>query len=58
MRFTILASGKVTNVQILENTTENSDLERDIIRKVKMWHFEEIAEGKVTVTYPFVFRPS
>lgn len=58
VRFTILASGKITNVQILENTTENSDLERDIIRKVKMWHFEEIAEGKVTVTYPFVFRPS
>ena len=58
VRFTILASGKVTNVQILENSTENSGLEGDIIRKIKMWHFEEIAEGEVTVTYPFVFRPS
>lgn len=58
IRFTILASGKVTDVQILENTTGNTGLERDIIRKIKMWHFEEIAEGEVTVTYPFVFRPS
>lgn len=58
VRFTILASGKVTNAQILENTTKNSGLERDIIRKIKMWHFEEIAEGEVTVTYPFIFRPS
>ena len=58
IRFTILASGKVTGVQILENTTGNTSLEKDIIRKIKMWYFEEIAEGEVTVTYPFVFRPS
>jgi len=58
IRFTILASGKVTNVQILENTTGNNSLEKDIIRKIKMWQFEDITEGEVTVTYPFVFRPS
>lgn len=58
IRFTILATGRVTDVQILENTTGNPGLERDIIRKVKMWRFEDIGEGEVTVTYPFVFRPS
>lgn len=58
IRFTIAASGKVTQVQILENTTNNRDFERDIIRKVKMWRFEPIPEGDVSVTYPFVFQPS
>lgn len=58
IRFTILSSGKVTSVQILENTTNNKDLEKDIIRKIKMWRFEPIPEGKVTVTYPFVFKSS
>jgi len=58
IRFTIAASGRVTSVQILENTTGNSNLERDITRKIKMWRFEEIAEGDVTVTYPFVFQPA
>ena len=58
VRFTIAASGRVTSVQILENTTGNNDLERDISRKIKMWRFEKIAEGDVTVTYPFVFQPA
>lgn len=58
IRFTITAAGKVTSIQILENTTNNKNLERDIIRKIKMWRFESIPEGNVTVTYPFLFRPS
>ncbi len=58
IRFTIAASGKVTSVQILENTTGNTSLESDIKRKVKMWRFEAVTEGDVTVTYPFLFRPS
>lgn len=58
VRFTIAASGRVTSVQILENTTGNNDLERDISRKIKMWRFEKITEGDVTVTYPFVFQPA
>ena len=58
VRFTIAASGRVTSVQILENTTGNENLQRDIIRKIKMWRFEKITEGDVTVTYPFVFQPS
>lgn len=58
VRFTISASGRVTSVQILENTTGNKNLERDIARKVKMWRFEAVPEGDVTVTYPFLFKPS
>jgi len=58
VRFTISATGRVTIVQILENTTACKELERDIVRKVKMWRFEAIPEGDVTVTYPFLFRSS
>jgi TonB family protein len=58
VRFTISASGTVSNVKILENTTGNTELEDEIIRKIKMWQFESIPEGDVTVTYPFVFAPA
>ena len=58
IRFTISPLGRVIKVQIVENTTNNKDLEKDIVRKVKMWRFDKIPKGDVTVTYPFVFRPS
>lgn len=58
VRFTISASGRITSVQILENTTGSTELENDIKRKVRMWRFAPIPEGDVTVTYPFIFRPS
>jgi len=55
IRFTISASGSVTKTEIVENTTGNSDLEEEIIRKIRMWKFEPITDGDVSVTYPFVF---
>ena len=55
VRFTISASGRVTMVKIIENTTGNPDLEQEIMRKIRMWQFESISEGDVTVSYPFVF---
>jgi TonB family protein len=58
VRFTIDASGNVTRMEILENTTGNKELEDEISRKVKMWKFESIPEGEVTVTYPLVFQPA
>lgn len=58
VRFTIAASGQIIMVEILENSTGDKDLENDIISKVKMWRFESITEGDVTVTYPFVFSQS
>ncbi len=58
VRFTISSDGRVINVQILENSTGSIGLENDIMRKVKMWRFEAIPQGDVTVTYPFIFAPS
>ncbi len=58
VRFTISADGRVSSVEILENTMQNPAFENDIVRKIKMWHFEAIPEGDVTVTYPFIFQPS
>jgi TonB family protein len=58
VRFTITAGGQVTKVEILENTTGNTELEQEIIRKVRMWEFEPVPEGDVTVTYPFLFSLS
>jgi TonB family protein len=57
-RFTIAASGVVSTVTILENTTGNTELEQEIIRKIRMWQFDPISEGDVNVTYPFVFLPA
>ena len=58
MRFTITAAGIVTTVIVLENTTGNAAFEQELMRKVKLWRFEEVPEGDVTVTYPFLFSPS
>ena len=58
VRFTIDAAGNVSNVEIVENTTGNKEIEDDIIRKVGMWKFEAIGEGEVRVTYPFIFQPA
>lgn len=58
IRFTIAASGSVAMAIVVENTTGDKDLEDEIIRKIRMWHFETIPDGDVTVTYPFVFAPA
>ena len=58
IRFTIDAAGNVTKMEVLENTTGNKELEKEILRKVKMWKFEEIPEGEVTITYPLIFQPA
>lgn len=55
IRFTIAASGSVTKTEVVENTTGNGDLEEEIIRKIRMWQFEPVSDGDVSVTYPFVF---
>ena len=58
VRFTIAADGTVIKVLILENTTGSTEFEQELIRKIKMWRFEAVAEGDVSVTYPFLFNPS
>ncbi|MDD5675386.1 MAG: AgmX/PglI C-terminal domain-containing protein, partial [Chitinivibrionales bacterium] len=57
-RLTIAASGDVSAAVVVENTTGNKDLEDDIVRKVRMWKFEQIPEGEVTATFPFIFTPA
>lgn len=58
VRFTISASGIVTRITVINNTTGNTELEQEIVRKIRMWHFETVPEGNVTVTYPFIFAPA
>jgi len=55
VRFTIAASGIITEISIIDNSTMNRELENEIVRKIRMWRFEAIPEGDVTVTYPFIF---
>lgn len=58
VRFTILPSGQVTDVEIVETTIQNEALEQKIIRVVSNWVFPAIGdtEGNLTVNFPFVFQ--
>jgi TonB family protein len=58
IRFTIAAGGTIASVTVVDNSTGNTDLEDEIVRKIRMWQFEPIPDGDVTVTYPFVFAPA
>ena len=58
VKFTIASSGAVSSITVMENSTGCDDLEKEIVRKIRMWQFDAIADGDVTVTYPFIFKPS
>ncbi|NLL15053.1 MAG: energy transducer TonB [Fibrobacter sp.] len=58
LRITISASGAVSSVIIAVNTTGNKEFADEVVRKVKMWQFEPVTGGDVTVSYPFVFTPA
>jgi len=58
LRITISASGAVSSVIIVVNTTGNKEFADEVVRKVKMWQFEPVTDGDVTVSYPFVFTPA
>ncbi len=58
LRITISASGAVSSVIIVVNSTGNNEFAEEIVRKVKMWQFEPVTDGDVTVSYPFVFTPA
>jgi TonB family protein len=53
-RFTILASGVVTRVEIVESTINLKALELALVRAVSRWTFAP-ATNDVTLTYPFIF---
>lgn len=58
LRITISASGSVSSVIIVVNSTGNKEFADEVVRKVKMWQFEPVTDGDVTVSYPFVFTPA
>ena len=56
IKFTILPSGEVANVSVVNSTTNNSEFDDNIVRYVKRWMFSAIeGGGPVEVIYPFVF---
>lgn len=58
LRITISAAGAVSSVIIVVNSTGNKEFADEVVRKVKMWQFEPVTDGDVTVSYPFVFTPA
>ena len=58
VQFTILGSGRVGEVQALENTMGETAVAQCIVSRVKRWRFPKPDGGSVTVAFPFVFSPS
>ena len=57
IKFTILPSGEVANVSVVNSTTNNSEFDDNIVRYVKRWTFPTVeGGGPVEVIYPFVFE--
>jgi TonB family protein len=54
VRFTILASGSVASVEVVESTINLKGLEIALTRAVNRWIFTPAAND-VTLTYPFIF---
>lgn len=58
VQFTVLESGRVGDVQLLEDTIGDDGVGKCIVRQVKRWRFPKPEGGSVTVTFPFLFTPS
>ncbi len=58
VQFTVLESGRVGDVNLLEDTIGNGAVGKCIVRQVKRWRFPKPDGGSVTVTFPFIFAPS
>jgi hypothetical protein len=58
IRFTILASGSVSTVSIIQDTLSSPVLSSAILVRVRGWKFPRVEAGSVTVVYPFVFVAS
>jgi TonB family protein len=57
VKFTILASGAVSNVSVVKSTMNNQEFDETILRYIKRWQFPEVSGGTpVEVVYPFVFE--
>ncbi len=58
IRFTIMASGSVGTVGIVQDTLSSPVLSSAILVRVRGWRFPRVESGSVTVVYPFVFVAS
>ena len=58
VRFTILPSGRVSDVTVADSSIDDEGLKSRIIRVIKNWRFPAIpeSEGNVTVNFPFIFQ--
>jgi len=57
IRFVIHPGGKVISVEIIENSTGDSELGRCIASRVKAIRFPPAEGGETAVTYPFILAP-
>ena len=58
VQFTILESGRVSDVQIVEDTLGDSEVARCMTARMGGWRFPPPAGGTITVRFPFIFEPS
>lgn len=59
VKFTIMPDGSVTNVSVVESTTNNATFDKRILSYIKRWKFSPITGGSpVEVIYPFIFSGS
>jgi TonB family protein len=57
VKFSILPDGSVSNVVVVESTTNNADFDEAILRYIKRWQFASVSGGgPVEVVYPFAFE--
>ena len=52
---TILQSGKVESVEILQNTMAEDKVESCIISKIRRWRFPVLKKEELTVSFPIIF---
>ncbi len=58
VRFTIGTNGRVTEIDIEENSLGNQDVGGCIKNLIRAWVFPFKPESEATVSYPFVFAPA
>jgi len=51
----IAASGRITKIDVAEDTVLNREFLNELLNAVRRWRFDPIDRGIVMVNYPFVF---
>jgi len=57
IRFTILETGGLSDIQPAQNTVGSPDVAACIVNTMRSWRTQFRPSGPVTVEYPFVFQP-